>query len=54
MNKTKNEFYKPEAVIEDHYDDNFKDKTAKKVLDEEFLKELKIADVPDSDDECYF
>ena len=55
MNKTKEGFYKPEAGIEDHYDGVFKDKTEnKKVLDEQFLEGLKLADVPDSDDECYF
>ena len=55
MNKTKEGFYKPQELIEDHYEGTFKDKTEpKKVLDEQFLGELKLADVPDSDDECYF
>ena len=55
MNKTKEGFHKPDAVIEDHYDGTFKEKIEpKKVLDEQFLEGLKLADVPDSDDECYF
>ena len=57
MNKTKEGFFKVEktAEIEDNYEGTFKDKTEpKKVLDEQFLEGLKLADVPDSDDECYF
>jgi hypothetical protein len=35
MNKTKEGFHKPDAVIEDHYDGTFKEKIEpKKVLDE--------------------
>ena len=26
----------------------------KKILDDDFLGDLKLVDVPDSDDECYF
>lgn len=57
MNKTKEGFHKPEKAIEieDHYDGKFNDKAEpKKILDEQFLEGLKLADVPDSDDECYF
>ena len=55
MNKTKEGFFKPEREIEDHYQGTFKEKIeTKKVLDEQFLEGLKLADVPDSDDECYF
>ena len=40
--------------IEDHYDGVFKDNTKKKVMNNDFLNGLKLVDVPDSDDECYF
>ena len=40
--------------IEDHYDGVFKDNTKKKVMNHDFLNGLKLVDVPDSDDECYF
>jgi hypothetical protein len=40
--------------IEDHYDGAFIDNTKKKVMNNDFLNGLKLVDVPDSDDECYF
>ena len=50
--------------IEDDYDGiNLKNKgkgadnefaEAPKILGDDFMNELKLADVPDSDDECYF
>lgn len=54
-------------VIKDNYDGNIDDKESttdatkkdedverKKILDDDFLGDLKAVDVPDSDDECYF
>ena len=48
------------AMIEDNYE-GFKNEepepqrpSAAKVLDDDFMADLKLVDVPDSDDECYF
>ena len=49
------------AMIEDNYE-GFKgeeaqpkrDSMAAKILDDDFMADLKLVDVPDSDDECYF
>ena len=48
-------------MIEDNYEgfDAGEDKKEvpkeePKVLDDDFLGELKVVDIPDSDDECYF
>jgi hypothetical protein len=42
-------------MIQDNYTD-FEVKAAAKpkILDDDFMGELRLADVPDSDDECYF
>lgn len=46
-----------ETVIEDNYNDGLMDlpkNEPPKVLDDDFMGALKVAAVPDSDDECYF
>lgn len=43
------------SAIEDNYTDFVVTNNEKpKILDDDFMGELKLADVPDSDDECYF
>jgi hypothetical protein len=43
------------SVIQDNYGDLVINANKKpKILDDDFMGELKLADVPDSDDECYF
>jgi hypothetical protein len=46
-----------EAIIEDNYEfGNMEVKKAEpaKILDDDFMGALRVAAVPDSDDECYF
>ena len=52
MSKTQQSF----AVIKDNYDGNIEEEKQDKddkILDDDFLGDLKAVDVPDSDDECY-
>ena len=43
------------SVIQDNYGDLVINTESKpKILDDDFMGELKLAEVPDSDDECYF
>ena len=42
------------AIIEDNYGDLVMKEEKPKILDDDFMGELKLAEVPDSDDECYF
>jgi hypothetical protein len=43
------------SMIQDNYGDLvIKTDSKPKILDDDFMGELKLADVPDSDDECYF
>jgi len=43
------------SVIHDNYDGGVGEKKEEKmgILDDDFLGDLKLVDVPDSDDECY-
>ena len=43
------------SIIQDNYTDLVMNTDSKpKILDDDFMGELKLAEVPDSDDECYF
>ena len=44
-----------DSGIVDNYGDLVLNTESKpKILDDDFMGELKLAEVPDSDDECYF
>jgi hypothetical protein len=43
------------SIIQDNYSDfEVKSNAKPKILDDDFMGELRLAEVPDSDDECYF